>query len=209
MIYVFFTALVLFVPLGLRHACLACAQSCDDDRGNWRIFHQGCVSSGISDGRTGRRLIMVVTVFMIIGSLPFGIFLAAFLRGAWRRIFSPIVRFSFSSTIVAGLTIVMMFRVLTLFDDVSAVHIISPGRFSTLSRCSLAPATRRQIITPGGRSPIGFFFCIMFIGGCAGSTSCGMKVFRFQVALAAIDRLCSPSCSSRTGSSSPDTINVR
>ncbi|MEM7068753.1 MAG: TrkH family potassium uptake protein [Pseudomonadota bacterium] len=26
-----------------------------------------------------------------------------------------------------------------------------------------------------------FFFAIMFIGGCAGSTSCGIKVFRFQV----------------------------
>ena len=25
------------------------------------------------------------------------------------------------------------------------------------------------------------FFCIMFIGGCSGSTSCGMKIFRFQV----------------------------
>ena len=26
-----------------------------------------------------------------------------------------------------------------------------------------------------------FFFFVMFIGGCAGSTSCGIKVFRFQV----------------------------
>ena len=26
-----------------------------------------------------------------------------------------------------------------------------------------------------------FFFMIMFIGGCAGSTSCGIKIFRFQV----------------------------
>ena len=26
-----------------------------------------------------------------------------------------------------------------------------------------------------------FFFFIMFIGGCAGSTSCGIKIFRFQV----------------------------
>ena len=26
-----------------------------------------------------------------------------------------------------------------------------------------------------------FFFFLMFIGGCAGSTSCGIKIFRFQV----------------------------
>jgi trk system potassium uptake protein TrkH len=37
-----------------------------------------------------------------------------------------------------------------------------------------------------GAFAVAFFFCIMFIGGCAGSTSCGLKVFRFQVALAAL-----------------------
>ncbi len=29
-------------------------------------------------------------------------------------------------------------------------------------------------------------FCIMFIGGCAGSTTCGLKIFRFQVIFAAL-----------------------
>lgn len=32
-----------------------------------------------------------------------------------------------------------------------------------------------------GAQSIAFFFIIMFIGGCAGSTSCGIKIFRFQV----------------------------
>ena len=36
----------------------------------------------------------------------------------------------------------------------------------------------------GAFSPVIFFF-IMFIGGCAGSTTCGIKVFRFQVLYAA------------------------
>jgi len=36
----------------------------------------------------------------------------------------------------------------------------------------------------GSFSPALFFF-IMFIGGCAGSTTCGIKVFRFQVLYAA------------------------
>ncbi len=30
------------------------------------------------------------------------------------------------------------------------------------------------------------FLCIMFVGGCAGSTSCGMKIFRFQVIYATL-----------------------
>jgi len=32
-----------------------------------------------------------------------------------------------------------------------------------------------------GHGSVALFFVIMFIGGCAGSTSCGIKVFRFQV----------------------------
>ncbi|MDJ0932922.1 potassium transporter TrkG [Breoghania sp.] len=32
----------------------------------------------------------------------------------------------------------------------------------------------------------GLFFIIMFIGGCTGSTSCGIKVFRFQVLWASL-----------------------
>jgi Trk-type K+ transport system membrane component len=37
-----------------------------------------------------------------------------------------------------------------------------------------------------GAQSIAFFFFIMFIGGCAGSTSCGIKIFRFQVLYAEV-----------------------
>jgi len=32
-----------------------------------------------------------------------------------------------------------------------------------------------------GGAPVAVIFCLMFVGGCAGSTSCGIKVFRFQI----------------------------
>ena len=32
-----------------------------------------------------------------------------------------------------------------------------------------------------GSFAVALFFLVMFIGGCAGSTSCGIKIFRFQV----------------------------
>ena len=35
-----------------------------------------------------------------------------------------------------------------------------------------------------GNFAITLFFIVMFIGGCSGSTSCGIKVFRFQVVYA-------------------------
>jgi trk system potassium uptake protein TrkH len=36
-----------------------------------------------------------------------------------------------------------------------------------------------------GGFAVAALFCMMFIGGCAGSTTCGLKVFRFQVLYAA------------------------
>ncbi len=35
-----------------------------------------------------------------------------------------------------------------------------------------------------GSFPVAVFFFIMLVGGCAGSTSCGIKIFRFQVLFA-------------------------
>ena len=32
-----------------------------------------------------------------------------------------------------------------------------------------------------GKFPLIFFLFLMFIGGCAGSTTCGIKIFRFQI----------------------------
>ena len=47
-----------------------------------------------------------------------------------------------------------------------------------------------------GGFAMGVFFFVMFIGGCAGSTTCGIKVFRFQVlyatAIAQIRHLMQP-----------------
>ena len=134
----------------------------------------------LTEGRAP--LDLVVTVFMIIGSLPFGIFLAAFLRGAWRRLFTDSqIRFFM---VVFGLTALMMIRVLTLFD----VDMFTAFRLAVFNVVSIITGTGYATTDYSAWGPFahGVFFCIMFIGGCAGSTSCGMKIFRFQVALAAM-----------------------
>ena len=126
---------------------------------------------------------MVVTVFMIIGSLPFGIFLAALLRGQWKRIFTD-SQIQFFMAVVAVLSILMMFRVLTLFE----VDLFTAFRLATFNIVSIITGTGYATTDYYAWGPFahGVFFAIMFIGGCAGSTSCGMKIFRFQVALAAL-----------------------
>ena len=126
---------------------------------------------------------LVVTFFMIVGSLPFGLFLVALLRGDWRRlVFDSQIRFFL--IVVFFLTGAMMVQVLSVFD----IDLFTAFRLAAFNVVSIITGTGYATTDYGAWGPaaIGFFFCIMFIGGCAGSTSCGMKIFRFQVALAAL-----------------------
>lgn len=127
---------------------------------------------------------LIVTLFMIIGSLPFGIFLAGLMRNDWRRLVTD-SQIRFFMLVVAGLTIIMMFRVLSIFEDVA---LFTAFRLAVFNVVSILTGTGYATTDYNAWGPfaVGFFFCIMFIGGCAGSTSCGMKIFRFQVALAAL-----------------------
>ncbi len=105
---------------------------------------------------------MVVTVFMLIGSLPFGIFLAALLRGAWRRLFTD-GQIQFFLGVVAFLTIVMMFHVLTLFD----IGLFTAFRLAAFNVVSIITGTGYATTDYYAWGPFahGVFFCIMFIGG--------------------------------------------
>ncbi len=125
---------------------------------------------------------LVAVTFMIIGSLPFALYLLA-LRGSWQSLFSDSqVRFFF---FMAGLfmTIVM----LKIFSDYQ-YSLFTAFRLSSFNVVSIMTGTGYASTDYWLWGPFahGFFFCIMFIGGCAGSTSCGMKVFRLQVAFAAL-----------------------
>lgn len=127
---------------------------------------------------------MVITVFMLIGSLPFGIFLAALLRGAWRRLFED-SQIQFFAMIVTGLTVVAMFIVSSVYEDLDSFTVFRLAIFNVVSILT-GTGYATTDYNAWGAFAVGFFFCIMFIGGCAGSTSCGMKIFRFQVALSAL-----------------------
>lgn len=182
MIYAFFTALcyLLLWAFGMspwdavNHAMTTVATGGFSTR-------DASVGAFLTVGRAP--LDLVITVFMIIGSLPFGIFLAAILRGAWKRIFTD-SQIQFFLTIVAFLTVFMMLHAQNVLD----VDLFTAFRLAAFNIVSIITGTGYATTDYNAWGPFahGVFFCIMFIGGCAGSTSCGMKVFRFQVALAAL-----------------------
>lgn len=182
-IYVFFTVLCFFalwafgMPAwhALNHAMTTVATGGFSTR-------DASLGAFLTVGRAP--LDLIVTLFMIIGSLPFGIFLAGLMRNDWRRLVTD-SQIRFFMTVVAGLTIIMMLRVLSIFEE---VELFTAFRLAVFNVVSILTGTGFATTDYNAWGPfaVGFFFCIMFIGGCAGSTSCGMKIFRFQVALAAL-----------------------
>ncbi len=125
---------------------------------------------------------IIVSIFMIIGSLPFGLFLIAILRGQINRLIDD-SQVQFFLSLVIALTLFMVIFVYDRFN----IDLFTAFRLALFNVVSILTGTgyATTAYDSWGGFAIGFFFCLMFIGGCAGSTSCGLKIFRFQVALAA------------------------
>ena len=125
---------------------------------------------------------IIAIVFMILGSIPFILYIQA-IQGQPGKIW--------------GNSQVRVFIYLLLLLTLIA-FLLNPGEpgQSNNSRMLDAAFNVTSIVTGTGYSSTNygqwsagataFFFCIMFLGGCAGSTSCGIKIFRFQVMFEAI-----------------------
>lgn len=120
---------------------------------------------------------MTIVLFMILGSLPFVLYLQA-LRGS----FSALIR----DMQVRWFLVAVGFFVLTVgvwHSLTNTVPLARAMRQSVFNVVSILTGTGYSSADYGawGGFALGVFFFIMFIGGCAGSTTCGIKVFRFQV----------------------------
>jgi trk system potassium uptake protein TrkH len=117
----------------------------------------------------------VATLFMVLGSIPFILFVQA-VRGQPMAL----VRNSQVRVFLGCLFILTMIGWWLHPERDNPVL----GFFhSLLNVTSLVTGTGYTTTDYSGWSSASqvFFFLIMFIGGCAGSTSCGIKIFRFQI----------------------------
>ena len=123
----------------------------------------------------------VVIIFMLAGSLPFVLYLQA-VRGRSRALFGDSqVRWFFAITAIAVAVMVLW---QWLGNDVGAADALRYASFNVVSILTGTGYATADYMAWGGFAVAVFFF-IMFIGGCAGSTSCGIKIFRIQVLFAA------------------------
>ena len=132
----------------------------------------------------GAPIDLVVAVFMLLGSLPFGLYLVALLRGQTSRLFMD-DQVQFFLFFIAFSTTAMVWYVYVRLE----VDLFTAFRLAFFNVVSISTGTGYSTTDYGqwGAFAVGFFFCIMFVGGCAGSTSCGLKIFRLQVAFAAMN----------------------
>lgn len=126
---------------------------------------------------------IVAIVFMIAGGMPFGIYLLMTTRGDWG---APLR----DSQVRAFLTVITcLIAIMTLFLLISDQFEFSRGlRLAAFNTVSIVTGTGYATTDYATWGPfaVSAFFAFMFIGGCAGSTACSIKIFRYQVAFEAL-----------------------
>ena len=114
-------------------------------------------------------------IFIILGSLPF-ISYIKFLSGNKRIFFSDIQIKTFLKIILISVIIMSIYLTInnsTQFDLRSIF-------FNIISILTGTGYVNAQFDS-WGSFPLILFLALMFIGGCAGSTTCGVKIFRIQI----------------------------
>jgi len=121
---------------------------------------------------------IIATLFIILGSLPFITYLK-FIKGN-RKIFFQDIQIKGLVYLFLLSTLIMF---LYLFFSNSNILIIEKIRIASFNVVSILSGTGyvTNDFSLWGKFPLIFFLFLMFIGGCAGSTACGIKIFRFQL----------------------------
>ncbi len=114
-------------------------------------------------------------IFIILGSIPFIAYIK-FLNGN-KKIFTNDTQIkSFLKIIILSVIILSFYLVLTNNESYSFRSIF----FNTISILTGTGYVNAEFDS-WGSFPITIFLTLMFIGGCAGSTTCGVKIFRIQI----------------------------
>lgn len=120
---------------------------------------------------------IVCIIFMILGGMPFVLYLKA-IRGNLQPLFKDSqVRWFLS---ILAIATVVTISYLTAQQGMALSESFLPSLFNVVSIMTGTGFGIGDINAWGGFA-VSIFFFLMVVGGCAGSTSCGIKIFRFQV----------------------------
>ena len=123
---------------------------------------------------------IIASIFIVLGSIPFISYLK-FSQGN-RKIF-------FNDVQIKGLIYLLVISIVVMFIYLLFINfessLIDKIRISSFNVISILSGTGYVTDDFGlwGKFSLVFFLFLMFIGGCAGSTACGIKIFRLQMLL--------------------------
>ena len=116
-------------------------------------------------------------IFIILGSIPFIAYIK-FLNGNKRIFISDSQIRTFIKIIIFSI-IILFFYLAFQNKNLSEINLRSIS-FNVVSILTGTGYVTQQFDN-WGNFPLIFFLILMFIGGCAGSTTCGIKIFRVQI----------------------------
>ena len=114
-------------------------------------------------------------LFIILGSIPFIAYIKL-ISGNKKILFSDVQIKTFIKIIIIAI-LLLSFYLLTVKNIEFSLRTIS---FNTISILTGTGYVNDQFDNWGSFAIV-LFLSLMFIGGCAGSTTCGIKIFRFQI----------------------------
>ncbi len=114
-------------------------------------------------------------IFIILGSLPFIAYIK-FLNGNKKIFFSDIQIKTFLKIILISIILLSIYLTINNSTQLNIRSIF----FNVISILTGTGYVNAQFDNWGG-FPLILFLGLMFIGGCAGSTTCGIKIFRIQI----------------------------
>ena len=116
-------------------------------------------------------------IFIILGSLPFIAYIK-FLNGNLKIFISDVQIRSFIQIIIFSIILLFIYSFFKN-DNFSQINIRAIF-FNVISILTGTGYVTGEF-DGWGNFPLIFFLTLMFIGGCAGSTTCGVKIFRIQI----------------------------
>ncbi len=124
----------------------------------------------------------VAAVFMVLASLPF-VRYVQFVTGTAKPLLRDTQVHAFIATMSVLILLLTLYRIFINLD-----HPESSFREAVFNVTSIMTGTGYASVDyqMWGGFPVVVFFFLGLIGGCAGSTCCSVKIFRYQILLSAI-----------------------
>ncbi len=116
-------------------------------------------------------------IFIVLGSVPFIAYIK-FLNGDRKIFFSDSQIITFLKITFVSIIILLIY--LFFSKESYSFNIIRSITFNVVSILT-GTGYVTDNFSNWGNFPLIYFLILMFIGGCAGSTACGIKIFRVQI----------------------------